>query len=346
MTNDEKYMLRCVELARNALCTAAPNPMVGAVIVCRGRIVGEGYHVHCGQGHAEVNAIASVKDESLLKESTLYVSLEPCSHYGKTPPCADLIVRKGIPRVVVGCVDPFPLVAGRGIRKLREAGVEVTVGVLEAECRELIRRFVTFHTERRPYITLKWAESADGYLDVRREAGQPVVLSTPLSSVYVHRQRAEHKAILVGTRTALLDNPSLTVRHWYGADPLRLVIDRRLELPDSLRLFDGTVPTCVFTECEQASRPGVEYVRTDFSQDILPQVFRYLYDRQLQSLLVEGGSRLLQSFVDGGWWDELYVEHSSVVLGDGVPVPSVPSGCRQEFLCRDGVTVSRYIRRG
>ena len=346
MTNDEKYMLRCVELARNALCTAAPNPMVGAVIVCRGRIVGEGYHVHCGQGHAEVNAIASVKDESLLKESTLYVSLEPCSHYGKTPPCADLIVRKGIPRVVVGCVDPFPLVAGRGIRKLREAGVEVTVGVLEAECRELIRRFVTFHTERRPYITLKWAESADGYLDVRREAGQPVVLSTPLSSVYVHRQRAEHKAILVGTRTALLDNPSLTVRHWYGADPLRLVIDRRLELPDSLRLFDGTVPTCVFTECEQASRPGVEYVRTDFSQDILPQVFRYLYDRQLQSLLVEGGSRLLQSFVDGGWWDELYVEHSFVVLGDGVPAPSVPSGCRQEFLCRDGVTVSRYIRRG
>ena len=346
MTNDEKYMLRCVELARNALCTAAPNPMVGAVIVCRGRIVGEGYHVHCGQGHAEVNAIASVKDESLLKESTLYVSLEPCSHYGKTPPCADLIVRKGIPRVVMGCVDPFPLVAGRGIRKLREAGVEVTVGVLEAECRELIRRFVTFHTERRPYITLKWAESADGYLDVRREAGQPVVLSTPVSSVYVHRQRAEHKAILVGTRTALLDNPSLTVRHWYGADPLRLVIDRRLELPDSLRLFDGTVPTCVFTECEQASRPGVEYVRTDFSQDILPQVFRYLYDRQLQSLLVEGGSRLLQSFVDGGWWDELYVEHSSVVLGDGVPAPSVPSGCRQEFLCRDGVTVSRYIRRG
>ena len=346
MTNDEKYMLRCVELARNALCTAAPNPMVGAVIVCRGRIVGEGYHVHCGQGHAEVNAIASVKDESLLKESTLYVSLEPCSHYGKTPPCADLIVRKGIPRVVVGCVDPFPLVAGRGIRKLREAGVEVTVGVLEAECRELIRRFVTFHTERRPYITLKWAESADGYLDVRREAGQPVVLSTPLSSVYVHRQRAEHKAILVGTRTALLDNPSLTVRHWYGADPLRLVIDRRLELPDSLRLFDGTVPTCVFTECEQASRPGVEYVRTDFSQDILPQVFRYLYDRQLQSLLVEGGSRLLQSFVDGDWWDELYVEYSSVVLGDGVPAPSVPSGCRQEFLCRDGVTVSRYIRRG
>ncbi len=218
--------------------------------------------------------------------------------------------------------------------------------MLEAECRELIRRFVTFHTERRPYITLKWAESADGYLDVRREAGQPVILSPPVSSVYVHRQRAEHKAILVGTRTALLDNPSLTVRHWYGADPLRLVIDRRLELPDSLRLFDGTVPTCVFTECEQASRPGVEYVRTDFSQDILPQVFRYLYDRQLQSLLVEGGSRLLQSFVDGGWWDELYVEHSSVVLGDGVPAPSVPSGCRQEFLCRDGVTVSRYIRRG
>ena len=182
MTIDEKYMRRCIQLARNGICHAAPNPMVGAVIVRDGKIIGEGYHVRCGEGHAEVNAIASVKDESLLKNATIYVSLEPCSHYGKTPPCADLIIRKGIPRVVVGCVDPFSLVAGRGIQKLRDAGIKVTVGVLEKECRELIRAFVTFNLKKRPYITLKWAQSADGFLDIRREDGNAVRLSTPLST--------------------------------------------------------------------------------------------------------------------------------------------------------------------
>lgn len=344
MTNDEKYMRRCLELARNAECTAAPNPMVGAVIVCNGRIIGEGYHVHCGQGHAEVNAIASVKDEMLLKESTLYVSLEPCSHYGKTPPCADLIVRKGIPRVVVGCVDPFPQVAGRGIRKLQTAGIAVTVGVLEAECRALIRRFVVFHTEHRPYITLKWAESADGFLDKRREGGEPVVLSTPVSSLYVHRLRAEHQAILVGTRTALLDNPSLTTRHWYGNNPLRMVIDRRLSLPAGLHLLDGSVPTVVLTEREERPCPGVEYCRLDASLPALPQVFSYLYDRKLQSLLVEGGSQTLQSFLDAGCWDEIFVEHAAVCLGDGVPSPVLPAGLHREFLRRGGVVVSHYFR--
>ena len=230
MTTDEKYIRRCIQLARNGLCNAAPNPMVGAVIVYQGRIIGEGYHARCGEGHAEVNAIRSVKDESLLKDSTIYVSLEPCSHYGKTPPCADLIIRKGIPRVVVGCTDPFPLVAGRGIRKLKEAGVDVKVGVLEEECKALIKRFVTQNISKRPYITLKWAQSADGFIDVERTSGQPVVLSTPITSMYVHKQRAEHQAILVGRRTALLDNPSLTVRNWYGKNPLRLVIGAQPDL--------------------------------------------------------------------------------------------------------------------
>lgn len=248
MTIDEKYMRRCIQLARNGICHTAPNPMVGAVIVRDGKIIGEGYHVRCGEGHAEVNAIASVKDESLLKEATIYVSLEPCSHYGKTPPCADLIIRKGIPRVVVGCVDPFSLVAGRGIQKLRDAGIEVTVGVLEKECRELIRAFITFNVKKRPYITLKWAQSADGFIDIRRDEGAPVRLSTPLSILAVHKMRAEQKAILVGRRTALLDNPSLTVREWYGQNPLRLVIDRQLTLPPHLHLFDGSTPTLVFTE--------------------------------------------------------------------------------------------------
>ena len=212
MTEDEKYMRRCIELAANGRCTTAPNPMVGAVVVHKGRIIGEGYHVHCGEGHAEVNAIRSVRETELLRESTIYVSLEPCSHYGKTPPCADLIISKGIPRVVVGCMDPFPLVAGRGIRKLREAGIEVTVGILEEECKALNARFITFNLQHRPYVTLKWAESADGFLDVNRTGGHPVVLSTPLTAMFVHKQRAEHQAILVGTRTALLDNPSLTDR--------------------------------------------------------------------------------------------------------------------------------------
>ena len=267
MTKDEKYIRRCIQLARNGLCNAAPNPMVGAVIVYQDRIIGEGYHARCGEGHAEVNAIRSVKDESLLKDSTIYVSLEPCSHYGKTPPCADLIIRKGIPRVVVGCTDPFPLVAGRGIRKLKEAGIDVKVGVLEEECKQLIKRFVTLNIKKRPFVTLKWAQSADGFIDVERTSGKPVVLSTPITSMYVHKQRAEHQAILVGRRTALLDNPSLTVRNWYGKNPLRLVIDKDLSLPSDLHLFDGSVPTLVFTARETPDKPNVTYTVLDFSQE-------------------------------------------------------------------------------
>ena len=256
MTQDEKYISRCIQLAKNGLYNTPPNPMVGAVIVYQDRIIGEGYHVRCGEGHAEVNAIASVKDESLLRQSTLYVSLEPCSHYGKTPPCADLIIRKGIPRVVVGCVDPFSMVSGRGIQKLRDAGVDVTVGVLEQACKDLIKRFVTFNLKQRPYITLKWAQSADGFIDVLRQKGMPVKLSSPITSMYVHKLRAEHQAILVGRKTALLDNPSLTVRDWYGKNPLRMVIDRELSLPSSLRLFDGSTPTWLHPAGLRAGHPS------------------------------------------------------------------------------------------
>lgn len=345
MTKDEKYIRRCIQLARNGLCNAAPNPMVGAVVVYRDRIIGEGYHARCGEGHAEVNALRSVRDESLLKEATLYVSLEPCSHYGKTPPCADLIVSKGIPRVVVGCMDPFPLVAGRGIRKLEEAGIDVTVGVLEEECRELIRRFVTLNICKRPYITLKWAQSADGFIDRLRQEGSPAVLSTPLTSMYVHKMRAEYKAILVGRRTALLDNPSLTTRNWYGPNPLRLVIDRKLTLPRELKLFDGTAPTLVFTEEVPAAclrQTNVDYQVLDFSQDILPQIMQVLYERKIQSLLVEGGSCLLQSFIDSGLWDDIRVEHSGVVLQDGVKAPAVPAGYAATFEVWDHNCISYY----
>ena len=324
MTKDEKYIARCIQLAKNACCNAAPNPMVGAVIVHNGIIIGEGYHIRCGEPHAEVNAIRSVKNESLLKEATIYVSLEPCSHYGKTPPCADLIIEKGIPEVVIGCMDPFSMVAGRGIEKLRKAGIKVTVGVLEKECQQLIRRFITFNTQKRPYITLKWAESADGFIDKNREGGNPVLLSTPLTSMVVHKRRAEHDAILVGRKTALLDNPSLTTRNWFGKGPIRLVIDKDLTLPKDLCLFDGKIRTIIFTQKASAENHlSVEYIRLDFTQNILPQIMEVLYNLKVQSLLVEGGSILLQSFIDEDLWDEAYIETSPIYLNEGIRAPKI-----------------------
>lgn len=332
---EEKYMRRCIQLAQNAMCSAAPNPMVGAVIVWNGKIIGEGYHIRCGEAHAEVNAIRSVKDPSLLKHSTIYVSLEPCSHYGKTPPCADLIIEKQIPRIVIGCRDPFAQVAGRGIQKLVDAGREVTVGVLEEECRHLIRRFVTFHTLHRPYVTLKWAESADGYIDVCREDGKPVILSSPLTSMLVHKKRAEHAAILVGTNTARLDNPSLTVRQWYGRSPVRIVLDRKQTLSPDLRLFDGSVPTLVFTDSSRPPLTNVEFIPVDYQGDILPQLLQILYERNLQSLLVEGGRELLQSFINAGLWDEVFIEKCPQLLHSGVKSPEMspdlPYSLRQSF---------------
>jgi len=328
MTKDEKYIARCIQLAQNGLCNASPNPMVGAVIVHNNTIIGEGYHIRCGEAHAEVNAIRSVKDERLLKESTIYVSLEPCSHYGKTPPCADLIIEKGIRRVVVGCQDPFPMVAGRGIQKIREAGIEVKVGVLEEECQQLIRRFVTFNTQQRPFITLKWAESADGFIDLHRTGGKPYVFSSPLSSMLVHKRRAEHAAILVGRRTALLDNPSLTTRNWYGKNPTRMVIDKDLTLPEHLSLFDGSVKTLVFTQKENCpARYNVEYIQLDFGKDILPQIMQVLYQKKLQTLMVEGGSILLQSFINANYWDEAYIEQSTDYLHEGIKAPKCPQAC-------------------
>ncbi len=320
---EEKYMRRCIELAGNGLCNVAPNPMVGAVIVCDGRIIGEGYHIRCGEAHAEVNAIRSVKDESLLKRSTIYVSLEPCSHYGKTPPCADLIIEKQIPRIVIGCQDPFSKVAGRGIQKLRDAGREVIIGVLEKECQHLIRRFIIFNTLHRPFITLKWAESADHFIDIERTDGKPVILSSPLSSMLVHKKRAEADAIMVGRRTALLDNPSLTVRNWYGHNPIRIVLDRTLSLPKDLQIFDGDIPTLIFTEKEYPAERNITYITIDFSHNPLMQIMEELYQRKIQSLLVEGGSQLLQSFIDNDLWDEVFIEKCPSKLYSGVKAPEI-----------------------
>lgn len=328
---ERKYMQRCIQLAKNGLCNTPPNPMVGAVIVHKGRIIGEGYHIRCGEAHAEVNAIRSVseQDKPLLKESTIYVSLEPCSHHGKTPPCADLIIEKQIPRIVIGCRDPFSEVAGRGIQKLKDAGREVITGVMEEECRQLISHFVTFHTKQRPYITLKWAESADGFIDLSRTGGTPVILSTPLTSMLAHKRRAESSAILVGTRTALLDNSSLTVRNWYGKNPERIVLDRNLSLPPTLHLFDGRVPTIVCTAQQHQQDGSVVYSTFDYSKPVLPQLMSCLYKQKKQTLLVEGGTRLLQSFLDSGLWDEIFIEKSSSRLGSGIKAPQIngETGC-------------------
>ena len=340
MTTDERYMARCLQLAANGRFGAAPNPMVGAVIVHDGKIIGEGYHRQCGGPHAEVNAVRSVQDERLLREATMYVSLEPCAHYGKTPPCADMIVEKGIPRVVIGCRDSFDQVDGKGIQKLRAAGVEVTVGVLEEECLALNRAFFTFHGKRRPYITLKWAQSADGYIDASRSimadgendgedevqrCGEAVRFSTNETATRVHRLRALNDAILVGRRTAEFDNPSLTTRLWPGNNPLRLVVDRKGMLDVGLKLFDGTTKTVVFTEVFRnfGNLDGIEQVQLDFSQDILPQMMQYLHAHKVQRLLVEGGSVLLQSFIDSGLWDEAFVEEAPFCLGSGVKAPVI-----------------------
>ena len=321
MSEDEKYMRRCLQLARHGEFTTAPNPMVGAVIVHEGRIIGEGWHRRYGGPHAEVNAVRSVRseDEALLPHSTIYVSLEPCSHWGKTPPCAELLAEKGFKRVVVGCLDPNEKVAGRGIARLREAGAEVVVGVLEKECRWLNRKFMTFHTLHRPYITLKWAESADGFIDRHRESrerdGDAVKFSTPWTQMLVHRLRATHEAILVGRRTWELDQPSLTTRLWPGKSPERLILS---DSPLTLPIREGV-------ECsEQASA-------FKFAKVIAPSLIGRAGgesgaggESSYQSLLVEGGAQTLQSFIDADLWDEVFIERSDLILGDGVKAPVFP----------------------
>jgi diaminohydroxyphosphoribosylaminopyrimidine deaminase/5-amino-6-(5-phosphoribosylamino)uracil reductase len=322
-TEEEKYMARCIAMARHGAGKADPNPMVGAVIVCRGMIIGEGYHCRYGQAHAEVNAIESVKDRSLLRHATLYVNLEPCSHHGKTPPCTDMIIRESIPRVVIACQDPYPAVSGRGISSLREAGVEVVTDVMEREARELNKVFITYHTRKRPYIYLKWAQSGDGFIDrVRTDASlPPVIFSSTETLQQVHKKRSEVMAVMAGTRTALLDNPRLTVRLWSGRFPTRVVLDRNLIIPRHYHLLDGKAPTLVFSALERAATGGIEYITIDFGADVIKQVLAHLYARRLTSLLVEGGTMLLDSFLKSGLWDEMQVETSHLILGEGVKAP-------------------------
>ena len=327
MTEDERYMARCLQLARHGEFTTAPNPMVGAVIVHEGRIIGEGWHRRYGWPHAEVNAVRSVRpeDEPLLPHSTIYVSLEPCSHWGKTPPCAELLVEKGFRRVVVGCLDPNEKVAGRGIRRLREASAEVVVGVLEEECRWVNRKFMTFHTKHRPYITLKWAESADGFIDrcrKSREDGEPVKFSTPWTQMLVHRLRATHEAILVGRRTWELDQPSLTTRLWPGKDARKLILT---DSPPALPVREGAITfvnsISSFAQTHITPLPNREGQGGESvgGEPVGGEAVPY------QSILVEGGAQTLQWFIDADLWDEIYVERSELVLGDGIAAPKMPT---------------------
>ena len=330
---DKKYILRCLHLARNGMGSTSPNPMVGAVIVCDGKIIGDGYHIRCGEPHAEVNAVRSVRDTSLLTRSTIYVSLEPCSHYGKTPPCADLIINSGIPRVVIATVDNNSMVSGRGIERMRAAGIDVRVGVYEKEAFDLNKFFFTYHGKKRPFVTLKWAQSADGFIDALRQGGEAQQISNSASMMAVHKLRSVHDAILVGRRTALLDNPSLTLRHWAGRTPLRIVVDREGTLPADLRIFSSEAPTVVYTQnvCQGKFSENVSQVQLDFSTDIIPQILAHLHEKKIGSLLVEGGRKILQSFIDASLWDEIRVEtNNNLFLGDGVAAPQLPHGFKKE----------------
>ncbi|MFV0268292.1 MAG: bifunctional diaminohydroxyphosphoribosylaminopyrimidine deaminase/5-amino-6-(5-phosphoribosylamino)uracil reductase RibD [Draconibacterium sp.] len=324
MNTDEKYMQRCLELAQKGAGSVSPNPMVGCVIVHNNTIIGEGYHERCGEAHAEVNAVRSVAKPELLTESTLYVTLEPCAHFGKTPPCSDLIVEKKIPKVVIGTIDPFAEVAGKGIEKLKKAGIEVTLDILRDECRELNKRFFTFHQKQRPYIILKWAQTQDGFLDVDRDSadfGEPTWITGKEALLRVHQLRAEEDAIMVGTNTAEKDDPSLTVRHCEGKNPLRMVLDRELRLSQNLKLFDQSTPTLVFNALKNEVRGNTEYHLIDFQKNLPLQVLNLLYHKNILSLIVEGGRQLLQSFIDANLWDEAQVYTGAKTFGAGVPAP-------------------------
>lgn len=322
-------MQRCLQLARKGEGHTASNPMVGAVVVHGGKIIGEGYHRQCGGAHAEVNAIASVREPALLPHSTLYVSLEPCNHYGKTPPCTELIISKKIPRVVVATPDPNPQVAGKGIERMRRNGIEVDVGLLEEEARELNRLFFANQRYRRPYIFLKWAQSSDGFMDHCRtleEQTPPVRISNDLTQTLVHKLRTEVQGILVGTRTALLDNPRLNARKWFGNHPVRMVIDRENRLPDTAHLLDGSIPTLVFTASVPVNRPHperVRYVPIEFNKNTNEQILKYLHQEGMASILVEGGATLLHSFILQHLWDEAWIEISEKQLFSGIRAPQI-----------------------
>jgi len=347
--NHEKYIQRCLQIAKNGIGITMPNPSVGAVVVLNDEIIGEGFTSPYGNSHAEVNAINTVKDKSQLTEATIYVTLEPCSHFGKTPPCADLIAKHQIKKVVIGCVDSNSLVAGKGIERLKNAGCTVIVGVLEKECRAHHKRFFTVQEEKRPFIILKWAETNNGFIaPLTKEEAKPVWISNTYSQQLVHKWRSEEHAILVGTNTVISDNPKLNIRSWKGNNPIRIVLDRTLRVPKDAHVFDGSVKTIVLTniriksqESRQLSKmyatsSGVEksqlvFEQVDFSENLAQQICQVLQKHQIQSVIIEGGLQILQTFIDAGLWDEARVFIGGNEFEDGVGAPVISGKTIEEF---------------
>lgn len=335
MSAHDKYLQRCIELAQLGAGNVSPNPMVGAVVVHNDRIIGEGYHRKYGEAHAEVNAINQVLNnfrnaDKLLRESTIYVSLEPCAHYGKTPPCADLIIKHQIPSVVVGCRDPFSQVNGRGIEKLKEAGINVITGIMEQECQELNKRFFTRVQKQRPYIILKWAQTADGYFAPNDNS--QLWITGPEARKLVHKWRGEEDAILIGKNTAKIDNPQLNTRYWPGKSPKRVVIDRRLDLNTSLYLFDQTVETLVFNEIKTDIDGKIKYIALEDFNNFVPQYILFqLYIQDIQSVIIEGGAATLNSFIEAGLWDEARIFTGNVLLSKGIKAPVIEGINAEEY---------------
>jgi len=314
-------MQRVVELAALGKGKVSPNPLVGCVIVYNDKIIGEGYHKKYGDAHAEVNAIISIAEENkvFLNESTVYVSLEPCSHFGKTPPCADLLIKENVKKVVICNSDPNPLVNGKGIQKLKDAGIEVEIGLLQNEGRELNKRFFKYIEKKRPFIILKWAETADGFLAKKDFSSKWI--SNDLSRLLVHKMRAEEDAVMVGTNTTLHDNPTLNVREWAGRNPVRIVIDKNLRLSNDLKIFDQSQKTICFNFLKEEKVENLHYVKLNNTDNIIPEIISHLFSEKIQSLIIEGGAQLLQSFIDLNLWDEIYLFKSEQIFTDGILAP-------------------------
>ena len=324
MTIDEIYMHRCLHLASLGAGNVAPNPMVGAVLVYDNRIIGEGYHKHYGQAHAEVNCINAVehKDIPFIALSALYVSLEPCAHHGKTPPCADLIIEKKIKKVIVGCRDPFVQVDGKGIEKLQRAGIEVTTGILEQECLKLNKRFLTFHTKQRPYIILKWAQTTNS--KIASTTDERLYITNEFTNRLVHKWRSEEMGIMVGTNTALLDDPELTNRLWTGKSPVRLVVDMNLRLPQSSKIFNRQQPTILLNLHLDKEENNLQYCQVTKDENIAARILDICFEKNIQSIIIEGGAKLLQTFIDAGFWDEARViTNTELYLENGLDAPQL-----------------------
>ncbi len=323
----EKFMGRCLELARQGFGKVAPNPMVGALLVHEGKIISETFHRQFGGPHAEALAIQKINKPGLLREASLYVSLEPCTHFGKTPPCTDLIIEKEIPKIFIASVDPFDQVAGKGIKKLREAGCQVEIGLLEKEARQLNRRFFTFHEKKRPYILLKWAQTLDGYVDVVRDKNAPVQpswITDENARTLVHKWRTEEQAIMVGRRTAEKDNPRLNARSWPGKSPTRVLLAPKLNLPGHLHLFDQSIPTIVINGIKSEKKENLELVKINLKEKIPEQILAVLFEKKLQSVIVEGGPMLLNAFIERGLWDEARVFVGNKLFHEGIKAPGFP----------------------